>query len=138
MRDNPAAIKNAFEQNMQTDLQNAMQDMANTMQGGQQTLDDVFNAFQPNVALLEDGSKSLAEALQIFNQIPKPSMNPLQALTTPGATSTRAPSIWDGIGKGESGGLKVSLDGNKIEMSGPVAEKMVHHLSRIEENLEIE
>lgn len=135
MRDNPKAIRTVFEQGVQEDLQTAMQEMANTMQGGQQTLDDVFNAFEPNAALLEQGSKQLADALKIFDQVQKPAMNPVQALFAPGATQPQ--SIFRQSG-GDSRGLQVSLANNKIEMSGPVAERMVHHLARIEDNLAIE
>lgn len=136
IRDNPGAIKDAFEKGVQSDLQNAMQQMANTMQGGQQTLDDVFNAFQPNVALLESGSKSLAEALEIFNQVQKPAMNPLQALTTPGAATPQVPSLFKQAN--DTGGLRVSLEGNKIEMSGPQVTRMVTALERIDDNLAFE
>jgi hypothetical protein len=85
--------------------------------------------------LFANGSANLLQAAELFNTIPMPQNTPLSVLTQqPGATP-QSPSIFNQSGKE---GLRVSLDGNKIEMSGPQVTRIVTALERIDDNLAFE
>jgi len=138
MRDNPDIVRQKFEETTIESLDKATMNLADTMKGGQKVLEEVYKKFEPNVEMTAKAAEKMKYVMEVLNEIPMPNQTPLQALTTPGATSTRMPSIWDNIGKGDSGGLRVSLDNNKIEMSGPHVVRMVTSLESIEDKLTIE
>jgi hypothetical protein len=135
--DNPDIVRQAFEKGMQDDLLAAGTNIKTSLQKGGEVFADAVNKFEPNAYLFANGSANLLQAAEIFKTIPMPDKTPLQSITTsPGATSGQRQSIFNQAG--DSQGLRVSLDNNKIEMSGPIAVRMVTSLESIEEKFAIE
>jgi hypothetical protein len=138
LKKDPEKIKTQFADNINTELKNSLAGIADTMKSSSKILTTASSKFKANADLLADAELAFQNAYNQFDLGPTPN-SPMSGLkVTPGSTSTQTPSIWDKAGKGDGSGLRVSLDNNKMEMSGPHVVRMVTSLENIEDKLTIE